>query len=86
MSEEKSGPAADSFAASDQAAGRDRADIDTCVAALLGGPARGGRLTGAGTGTLRGRPAIVAVFDLAGGRVAFVADRLGCGVLDRFSL
>jgi hypothetical protein len=36
--------------------------------------------------TFRGRPAVVAVFELSGGRVAFVADRSGCAVLDRFSL
>ncbi|HYT39097.1 MAG TPA: hypothetical protein VEN99_06280 [Acidimicrobiia bacterium] len=72
--------------ASDQAAGRDRADADACVAALLDGAARGGRLTGSGTGTFRGRPAIVAAFELSGGTVAFVADRAGCAVLDRFPL
>jgi hypothetical protein len=76
---------ADAFA-SDPAAGRDRADTDACVAALLNGPARGGRLIGSGTGTLRGRPAIVAAFELSGGTVAFVADRAGCAVLDRFAL
>jgi len=76
---------ADTFA-SDQAAGRDRADTDACVAALLNGPARGGRLIGSGTGTFRGRPAIVAAFELSGGTVAFVADRAGCAVLDRFAL
>jgi hypothetical protein len=76
---------ADAFA-SDQTASRDRADADACVAALLNGPARGGRLTGSGTGTFRGRPAIVAAFGLSGGTVAFVADRAGCAVLDRFSL
>jgi len=72
--------------ATDEAAGRDRADTDACVAALLNGPAKGGRLTASGTGSFQNRPAIVAVFDLAGGRVAFVADRSGCGVLDRFSV
>ena len=78
--------AANETFASDQAAGRDRTDTDACVAALLNGPARGGRLTGAGTGTWRGRPAIVAAFELSGGTVAFVADRAGCAVLDRFTL
>jgi hypothetical protein len=78
-------PSTDAFA-SDQAATRDRTDADACVAALLNGPARGGRLTGSGTGTFRGRPAIVAAFELSGGTVAFVADRAGCAVLDRFSL
>jgi hypothetical protein len=68
------------------AAGRERAEADPCVAALLDGPARNGRLTASGTGTFRGRPAIVAVFDLEGGRIAFVADRTGCAVLDRFSV
>jgi hypothetical protein len=81
--------AADSFAsnesASNQSAGRDRADTDSCVATLLAGPAKGGRLTGSGTGTYHGRPAIMAAFELSGSRVAFVADRAGCGVLDRFS-
>jgi hypothetical protein len=72
--------------ATDEAASRDRADTDACVAALLNGPAKGGRLTASGTGTFENRPAIVAVFDLSGGRVAFVADRSGCGVLDRFSV
>ncbi len=87
-----SAPAADAATgnagaqASDDAASRDRADTDACVAALLNGPARGGRLTASGTGSFRSRPAIVAVFDLAGGRVAFVADRSGCGVLDRFAV
>jgi hypothetical protein len=76
---------ADAFA-SDQTASRDRSDADACVAALLNGPARGGRLTGSGTGTFRGRPAIVAAFELSGGTVAFVADRAGCAVLDHFSL
>jgi len=70
---------------SDQAS-RDRADTDACVAALLNGPARGGRLTRAGTGTYRGRPAIVASFELGGGTEAFITDRSGCAVLDRFSL
>jgi len=70
----------------DQAAGRDRAAAAACVAAVLDGPARGGRLTGSGTGTFRGRPAIVAAFELSGGTVAFVADRAGCAVLDRFPL
>ena len=72
--------------ASNPAADRDRADADACVAALLDGPARGGRLTGSGVGTWRGRPAVVAAFELSGGTVAFVADRSGCGVLDRFAL
>jgi negative regulator of sigma E activity len=87
-----SAPAADAATsnqaaqASDEAARRDRADTDACVAALLNGPAKGGRLTASGTGIFQNRPAIVAVFDLAGGRVAFVADRSGCGVLDRFSV
>ncbi|HEV7863278.1 MAG TPA: hypothetical protein VGR20_11275 [Acidimicrobiia bacterium] len=75
----------DGFSSS-QAAGRDRADTDSCVAALLNGPARGGRLTATGTGTWRGRPAIVAAFELSGGTVAFVADRSGCAVLDRFAV
>jgi hypothetical protein len=70
---------------SDQSA-RDRADTDACVAALLNGPARGGRLTRAGTGTYRGRPAIVASFELSGGTEAFITDRSGCAVLDRFSV
>jgi hypothetical protein len=70
---------------SDEAA-RDRADTDACVAALLSGPAQGGRLTASGTGTFEGRPAIVAVFDLSGGGVAFVADRSGCVVRDRFAV
>ena len=73
-------------AALDQAAGRDRADTDACVAALLNGPAAGGRLEAAGTGSFEGRPAIVAVFEVSGGRVAFVADRAGCAVLDRFAV
>jgi len=72
--------------ASNPGADRDRADADACVAALLDGPARGGRLTGSGVGTWRGRPAVVAAFELSGGTVAFVADRSGCGVLDRFAL
>jgi hypothetical protein len=69
----------------DQSA-RDRADTDACVAALLNGPAKGGRLTRAGTGTYRGRPAIVASFELSGGNEAFITDRSGCAVLDRFSV
>gem|GEM_PF-2489737 len=69
-----------------QPSGRDRADTDACVAALLDGPARGGRLTGSGVGTWRGRPAVIAAFELDGGAVAFVADRSGCAVLDRFAL
>lgn len=73
-------------AVGDEAASRDRADTDACVAALLNGPARGGRLEASGTGTFDGRPAVVAVFELSGGRVAFVADRAGCGVLDRFAV
>ncbi len=77
--------ATDTFAADDVAA-RDRADTDACVAALLDGPARGGRLIASGTGTFDGRPAIVAAFELGGGTVAFVADRFGCAVLDRFSI
>lgn len=72
--------------ASNQAADRDRADADACVTALLDGPARGGRLTGSGVGTWRNRPAVVAAFELSGGTVAFVADRSGCAVLDRFAL
>ena len=74
--------------ASDQSAltDRDRADTNACVAALLNGPARGGRLTRSGTGTYQGRPSIVAAFELSGGTVAFIVDRSGCGVLDRFTL
>jgi hypothetical protein len=56
------------------------------VAALLNGPARGGRLLRSGTGTYHGRPAIVASFELDGGTVAFVTDRASCEVLDRFAL
>ena len=85
-----SAPAADAATtnaqATDDAASRDRADTDACVASLLDGPARGGRLTASGTGTFENRPAIVAVFDLSGGQVAFVADRDGCVVRDRFSV
>jgi hypothetical protein len=76
---------ADQAYASDQSA-RDRADTDRCVAALLNGPARGGRLTRAGTGTYRGRPAIVASFELSGSTEAFITDRSDCTVLDRFSV
>jgi hypothetical protein len=79
----ENGPAA--FSAN-PASDRDRADADACVAALLNGPAQGGRLTGSGVGTWRGRPAVVAAFELNGGTVAFVADRSGCAVLDRFAL
>jgi hypothetical protein len=60
------------------------ADADTCVAVLLDGPARTGRLLRSGVGTYGGRPAVVASFELEGGTVAFVADRSGCAVLDRF--
>jgi hypothetical protein len=73
------------FAYSDQSA-RDRADTDRCVAALLDGPARGGKLVRSGTGTYQGRPAIVASFELAGGTEAFITDRSDCRVLDRFSV
>jgi hypothetical protein len=73
------------FSYDDQSA-RDRADTDRCVAALLDGPARGGRLVRSGTGTYQGRPAIVASFELSGGTVAFVTDRADCRVLDRFSV
>ena len=73
------------FSYDDQSA-RDRADTDRCVAALLDGPARGGRLIRSGTGTYQGRPAIVASFELSGGTVAFVTDRADCRVLDRFSV
>ncbi|HEY4410437.1 MAG TPA: hypothetical protein VGO87_11185 [Acidimicrobiia bacterium] len=88
------GPAADSPYSSSQpysseqqsaTADRDRADVDTCVAALLNGPAKGGRLTRSGVGTWRGRPAVVAAFELNGGTVAFVTARSGCAVLDRFT-
>jgi hypothetical protein len=79
----ENGPAA--FSAQ-QPSDSDRADADACVAALLDGPARGGRLTGSGVGSWRGRPAVVAAFELDGGAVAFVADRSGCAVLDRFAL
>ncbi|HVW33329.1 MAG TPA: hypothetical protein VHL53_12375, partial [Acidimicrobiia bacterium] len=86
---------ASSGAAADQAAAtpggtdqsrRDRADADACGAALLNGPARGGRMIGSGTGTFRDRPAVVAVFELDGATVAFVTDRTGCAVLDRFTV
>ena len=73
------------FSSDDQAA-RDRADTDRCVAALLDGPARGGRLIRSGTGTYQGRPAIVASFELSGGTVAFITDRTDCRVLDRFAV
>jgi hypothetical protein len=77
----------DGFSSNEQyAADRDRVDTDTCVAALLDGPARGGRLTRSGVGTYQGRPAIVASFELEGGTVAFIADRSGCAVLDRFPI
>src|SRR5581483_3992658 len=80
-------PAADTYSGPEQQAAVDRAraDTDACVAALLDGPARGGRLTRSGTGTYRGRPAVVAAFELSGGTVAFVTDRSGCAVLDRFT-
>jgi hypothetical protein len=80
------GPAADTYASSEPTttADRDRADVDTCVAALLDGPARGGRLSRSGVGTYRGRPAVISAFELSGGTVAFVTDRSGCAVLDRF--
>jgi hypothetical protein len=84
-------PAADSattdegFSYSDPS-DRDRADTDRCVAALLDGPARGGKLVRSGTGTYQGRPAIVASFELAGGTEAFITDRSDCSVLDRFSV
>jgi hypothetical protein len=77
--------AADQGYSSGQSA-RDRADTDACVASLLNGPARGGHLTRSGTGTYRGRPAIVASFELAGGTEAFITDRSGCAVLDRFTI
>jgi hypothetical protein len=64
----------------------DRADTDRCVAVLLNGPARGGKLVRSGTGTYQGRPAIVASFELSGGTEAFITDRAGCEVLDRFSV
>jgi hypothetical protein len=64
----------------------DRADTDRCVAALLEGPARGGRLLRSGTGTYQGRPAVVASFELSGGTVGFITDRSDCRVLDRFSV
>lgn len=67
-------------------AARDRADADTCVVVLLDGPARTGRLLRSGVGTFRGRPAVVASFELDGGTVAFVADRAGCAVLDQFAV
>jgi hypothetical protein len=73
------------FSYDDQSA-RDRADTDRCVAALLDGPARGGRLIRSGTGTYQGRPAVVASFELSGGTVAFITDRSYCSVLDRFSV
>jgi hypothetical protein len=73
------------FAYGDQSA-RDRADTDRCVAALLEGPARGGRLLRSGTGTYQGRPAVVASFELSGGTEAFITDRSDCRVLDRFSV
>ena len=83
----KSGaPAPAPYSSSEQAStDRDRADAQACVAALLNGPARGGRLTRSGVGTWRGRPAVVAAFELSGGTVAFVTDRFGCAVLDRFT-
>lgn len=64
---------------------RDRVDADTCVAVLLEGPARTGRLLRSGVGTYAGRPAVVASFELEGGTVAFVTERSGCAVLDRFA-
>ncbi len=76
---------ADEGFASDQSA-RDQADTDRCVAALLNGPARGGRLIRSGTGTYQGRPAIVASFELSGGTEAFITDRSDCAVLDRFPI
>ena len=76
---------ADEGFAGDQSA-RDQADTDRCVAALLNGPARGGRLIRSGTGTYQGRPAIVASFELSGGTEAFITDRSDCAVLDRFSV
>jgi hypothetical protein len=73
------------FAYNDQSA-RDRADTDRCVAALLDGPARGGRLIRSGTGTYQGRLAVTASFELSGGTVAFITDRSDCSELDRFSV
>jgi hypothetical protein len=63
---------------------REWAEAEACVAALLDRPARGGRLLRYGVGTYDGRPAVVASFELDGGTVAFVTDRPGCAVLDRF--
>lgn len=82
--EKAEGGSAVADAATSDTAARDRADADACVAALLDGPARNGRLLRSGVGTYRGRPAVVASFELDGGTVAFVADRSGCAVLDRF--
>jgi hypothetical protein len=65
---------------------RDRVDADTCVAVLLEGSARSGRLLRSGVGTYRGHPAVVASFELEGGTVAFVTDRSGCAVLDQFPI
>jgi hypothetical protein len=72
------------FSSGQDDGGRDRADAAACVATLLDGAARGGRLLRSGVGTYQGRPSVVASFDLEGGTVAFVTARSGCAVLDRF--
>jgi hypothetical protein len=77
-----SGPAA----RDGRAGGLDRTVADACARTLAEGPAWGSTLVAVGTGTFEGDPAVVAVFEGAGGTTAFVASRDGCRVLSRFTL
>lgn len=62
----------------------DRMVADACARSLASGKARGGALVAVATGTYRGEPAVVAVFDGADGRVAYVASPEGCRLLTRY--
>lgn len=64
--------------------GDDRTVADACARGLASGEARGAALVAVATGTYRGQPAVVAVFDGADGRIAYIASPEGCRLLTRY--
>ncbi len=85
------GAPADSYATDEadaanrqSADGLDRAVADACARTLAGQQARGGTLVAVATGSYRGSPAVVAVFENGGRTTAYVASRDGCRVLTEY--
>ncbi|MGH8973016.1 MAG: hypothetical protein ACRD0C_07400 [Acidimicrobiia bacterium] len=64
--------------------GLDRAVADACARTLAEEEARGNTLRAVATGTYRGTPAVVAVFEGENGIIAYVASRDGCRLLTQY--